>query len=150
MAKELYRDKQRASIGGVCAGLSDYFNLDVTLIRAIFLVALFGFGTGFLLYCILWIIMPEKKMTVGNEYYDTVDYTVNEEGKAEPVQENIKKNKKQNESVVGGLILITLGILFLADEMMPWFSFDKLWPLVLVAIGIGLLWNQANRSKNNK
>ncbi len=149
MAKQLYRDKQRASIGGVCAGLADYFNLDVTLIRAVFLVALFGFGTGFLLYIILWIVMPEKKMTIGNDYNETVDYTVNEEGAAEPIKENLKKNKKQHDSVVGGLILVTLGILFLADEMMPWFSFHKLWPLILVAIGIGLLWNQSKRSKDN-
>lgn len=144
MAKELYRDKQRASIGGVCAGLSDYFNLDVTLVRALFLVALFGFGTGVLLYIILWIVVPEKKITFQEP---TVDYTVNEAGETQPTQENLGRRKKNNESVIGGLVLLTLGVIFLADEFVPWFEFHKLWPLILVAVGVGIIWNN-NKHKN--
>lgn len=147
MAKELYRDKQRASIGGVCAGLADYFTVDVTLVRAIFLIALFGFGTGFLLYIILWIVMPEKKMGNYTSPDETVDYTVDDAGNAQPIAEKKPVAKKEQENVIGGLILVTLGLVFLADELMPWFSFSKLWPLVIVAIGIGLLWNQ-NRISN--
>lgn len=143
MAKELYRDKQRASIGGVCAGLADYFNVDITLVRALFLVALFGFGTGVLLYVILWIVVPEKKV-VFNE--PTVDYTVNDAGEAQPVQENTSKRKKNNESVIGGLVLLTLGVIFLADEFIPWFEFHKLWPLILIAAGVGVIWNN-NKNK---
>lgn len=144
MAKELYRDKQRASIGGVCAGLSDYFNIDVTLIRALFLVALFGFGSGVLLYIILWAVIPERK---DYGYTEPVDYTINDN----PAQEKTKRSikiKKENESVIGGLILITLGVIFLADEFVPWFDFGKLWPLILVAVGAGILWNQ-NRKNNS-
>jgi len=144
MAKELYRDKQRASIGGVCAGLADYFNIDVTLIRALFLVALFGFGSGVLLYIILWAVIPERKDYV---YSEPVDYTINEEGKAEPSKKTFKI-KKENESVIGGLILITLGVIFLADEFVPWFDFGKLWPLILVAVGAGILWNQNRKNKS--
>lgn len=137
MAKELYRDKQRASIGGVCAGLADYFNVDITLVRALFLVALFGFGTGVLLYIILWIVVPEKKV-VFNE--PTVDYTLNDAGEAKPVEEKSSR-KKNNESVIGGLVLLTLGLIFLADEFVPWFEFHKLWPLILIAVGVGVIWN---------
>ena len=144
MAKELYRDKQRASIGGVCAGLADYFNIDVTLVRALFLVALFGFGSGVLLYIILWAVIPERKDYI---YSEPVDYTVNEEGKAEPNRRPFKI-KKENESVIGGLILITLGVIFLADEFVPWFDFGKLWPLILVAVGAGVLWNQSRKNKS--
>jgi phage shock protein PspC (stress-responsive transcriptional regulator) len=146
MAKELYRDKQRSSIGGVCAGLSDYFNVDVTLVRALFLVALFGFGTGVLLYIILWIVVPEKKVMFNEP---TVDYTVNESGETQPVQEGFGKRKKNNESVIGGLVLLTLGIIFLADEFIPWFEFHKLWPLILVAVGVGVIWNN-NKHKSIK
>ncbi len=146
MAKELYRDKQRASIGGVCAGLADYFNVDITLVRALFLVALFGFGTGVLLYIILWIVVPEKKETF-NASEPVVDYTVNDAGEAQPVQENKKMRKKNNESVIGGLVLLTLGMIFLADEFVPWFEFHKLWPLILVAVGVGILWNNT-KNKN--
>lgn len=144
MAKELYRDKQRASIGGVCAGLSDYFNIDVTLVRALFLVALFGFGSGVLLYIILWAVIPEKK---DYGYSAPVDYTINDEPKADTSNRPFKI-KKENESVIGGLILITLGVIFLADEFVPWFDFGKLWPLILVAVGAGVLWNQSRKNKS--
>lgn len=144
MAKELYRDKQRASIGGVCAGLADYFSVDVTLVRALFLVALFGFGSGVLLYVILWIVMPEKKIDF-SAGAPTVDYTVNDAGEASPVDEakERKRRKKNNESVIAGLVLLTLGVIFLADEFVPWFQFDKLWPLILVAVGAGVIWNNS-------
>jgi phage shock protein C len=52
-----YADKK---IAGVCAGVAEYFDLDVTLIRIIWLlVALFG-GCGFLAYVIAWIVMPAE------------------------------------------------------------------------------------------
>lgn len=150
MAKELYRDKQRASIGGVCAGLADYFSIDVTLIRALFLVALFGFGSGVLLYIILWIVIPEKKIDFNNAG-PTVDYTVNEDGEATPFDDakQRKIRRKNNESVIGGLVLLTLGVIFLADEFVPWFEFDKLWPLILVAVGAGIIWNNS-KNKSDK
>lgn len=150
MAKELYRDKQRASIGGVCAGLADYFNVDVTLVRALFLVALFGFGSGVLLYIILWIVIPEKRFEF-NAGAPTVDYTVNDAGEAKPVEEVVdkKRRKKNNESVIGGLVLLTLGVIFLADEFVPWFEFHKLWPLILIAVGVGVIWNNNKKQNQN-
>lgn len=45
-------------IGGVAAGLARYFDIDPILVRVIFLVAFFGFGTGFLIYLVLWLLMP--------------------------------------------------------------------------------------------
>lgn len=47
-------------IGGVCAGLSEYFQFDVTLLRIIFAVLSLGWGSGVILYIILWVILPEK------------------------------------------------------------------------------------------
>ncbi|MEO1645372.1 MAG: PspC domain-containing protein [Chloroflexota bacterium] len=59
--KKLYRIERNGEIGGVCAGLAEYFNVDVTLIRIIFvLLGIFG-GNGVLLYVILWMVMPEEQ-----------------------------------------------------------------------------------------
>jgi phage shock protein PspC (stress-responsive transcriptional regulator) len=45
--------------GGVCGGLADYFNIDVTVIRVLFLIlSVFG-GTGLLIYLVMWIIVPD-------------------------------------------------------------------------------------------
>lgn len=56
--KRLMRSRRDKKIAGVCAGFADYFELDVTLVRIIWLlVALFG-GGGFIAYIIAWIVMP--------------------------------------------------------------------------------------------
>lgn len=58
---KLFRDPYHRSIGGVCSGLAAYFNLDITLVRVLF-VLLFIFGSfGFWIYIVLWIIVPNAK-----------------------------------------------------------------------------------------
>ena len=47
-------------IAGVCSGIAKHFGWDPVLIRVLFLVAFLGFGTGLLLYLILWIVMPKS------------------------------------------------------------------------------------------
>jgi len=62
MSKKLYRPKDNKMIAGVCAGLADYMNLDVSLVRLLFVAltlvtAVFPMG---LFYLIAWIIIPEE------------------------------------------------------------------------------------------
>ena len=59
MKKRLFRSKKNKIIAGVCGGLGDYFDVDPTLIRFIWVVFLLG-GVGFLAYILAWIIMPQK------------------------------------------------------------------------------------------
>src|SRR5271169_3986159 len=56
--KRLMRSSTDKKIGGVCAGLADYFDMDPTLVRVIWLLAIFCAGTGFLAYIVLWIVLP--------------------------------------------------------------------------------------------
>jgi phage shock protein C len=57
--RKLYRSQTNRMLAGVCGGLAEYFNLDVTLIRIVFAVlAVFG-GAGLVLYLLMWIIVPE-------------------------------------------------------------------------------------------
>jgi phage shock protein C len=46
-------------IAGVCSGLAQYLNVDVTIVRLVFVLALFFSGVGPLVYIALWIVMPE-------------------------------------------------------------------------------------------
>ena len=57
-AKRLMRSSRDKKIGGVCAGLADYFDLDPTIVRIVWLLAIFFAGTGFLVYIVLWIALP--------------------------------------------------------------------------------------------
>jgi phage shock protein PspC (stress-responsive transcriptional regulator) len=57
-AKRLMRSSRDKKIGGVCAGIADYFDLDPTIVRIVWLLAVFCAGTGGLVYLILWIALP--------------------------------------------------------------------------------------------
>jgi phage shock protein C len=56
--KRLMRSSRDKKLGGVCAGLADYFDLDPTIVRVVWLLAVLLAGTGFLVYLILWIVLP--------------------------------------------------------------------------------------------
>jgi phage shock protein C len=58
--RKLYRSKTNRKLAGVCGGLAQYFNIDATLIRVLFvLLAVLG-GSGLVLYLAMWIIVPKE------------------------------------------------------------------------------------------
>lgn len=61
MEKRLFRIKSNKMIGGVAAGLAEYFNLDVTLVRVLLVVAFFAPIPSVIPYIVLWIVMPTKE-----------------------------------------------------------------------------------------
>jgi phage shock protein C len=57
--RKLYRSRNQRMLAGVCGGLAEYFDLDATLIRVLFLVlAVFG-GSGLVIYVVMWLIVPD-------------------------------------------------------------------------------------------
>lgn len=56
--KRLMRSSTDKKLGGVCAGLADYFDMDPTVLRIIWLLLVICGGTGILAYIILWIALP--------------------------------------------------------------------------------------------
>ncbi|MFO7874377.1 MAG: PspC domain-containing protein [Bacteroidales bacterium] len=61
--KRLFRDPDNKYIGGVCGGLGAYFQIDPVWIRIIFLLTLFAYSFGLILYIILWIVIPKARTT---------------------------------------------------------------------------------------
>ncbi|MFS9038249.1 PspC domain-containing protein [Streptococcus timonensis] len=59
MEKRLVRNVQDKKIGGVCAGLADYFDIDPTLVRALWILFTLLGGSGVLAYVILYFLLPE-------------------------------------------------------------------------------------------
>lgn len=59
--RKFYRDAEGKKIAGVCSGLALYLNIDVTLVRIIFLVAFLCGSAGFWIYIVLWIVAPEAR-----------------------------------------------------------------------------------------
>jgi phage shock protein PspC (stress-responsive transcriptional regulator) len=59
----LYRDGSDKFLGGVCAGIANYMNVDPAIVRLLFAIITFGgFGMGILIYLALWIILPVRDL----------------------------------------------------------------------------------------
>lgn len=127
---KLYRSNTDKVIGGVSGGLADYLNIDVVIIRILFvLLALFG-GGGVLIYIILWIAIPAQ--TVGF----TPIHDVSSSGTTDEDTTGVVTNKQSNTALGAGIILIIIGLLFLADRLMPFYNLIDFWPVILIAAGV--------------
>ena len=59
--KKLFRSHKNRMVAGVCAGIGEYFGIDPTVVRLLWvLFTLVSFGTGVIAYIVAWIIIPEK------------------------------------------------------------------------------------------
>jgi phage shock protein C len=59
--RRLMLDKANKKVAGVCAGFARYFEVDVTLVRVLWLAIAIGTGVGFIAYVVAWIIMPSDR-----------------------------------------------------------------------------------------
>jgi len=59
--KRLHLSKVDKFIFGVCGGLAEYFNIDVSIVRVLFTILIFSWGFGILLYLLLAIVIPKEK-----------------------------------------------------------------------------------------
>jgi phage shock protein C len=151
MTKKLYRSSRDRMLGGVAGGLAEYFEIDSTLVRILFVITLFIGGTGILAYILLWIVVPEapyyhyQQQNAGVPPVEGVEGEVNPETDVESYLK-IQEEKKKKRIVFGGIVLILLGLVFLADNFVPRFNASDLFPLLLVAIGIGVLINAMKKN----
>lgn len=64
--RKLYKDPEDKQIAGVASGIAKYFDIDTTLVRAIWIVLAFG-GVGILLYVVLWIMLEDDPASLGSD-----------------------------------------------------------------------------------
>jgi phage shock protein PspC (stress-responsive transcriptional regulator) len=92
MRRRLYRDGDNRVLGGICSGLGAYFNIDMVIIRVIFVIAFFlGVGASLLIYIILWIVVPKAKTTAQRLEMRGKEATVS----------NIEKSIKEEMNEIG-------------------------------------------------
>lgn len=123
--KQLHRSNKNKMIAGVAGGLAEYADVDVTLVRLIWVLSFFA-GVGFFIYLICWIMFPE------DENVATFTSSGNE-------QDELQQKASRRRNL--GLILIGLGLIFLIKNLVPWFFWEKTWPLLLVLLGLYILFN---------
>ncbi|UOR06285.1 DUF2807 domain-containing protein [Hymenobacter aerilatus] len=145
--RKLYRDVDSGKIGGVSAGLAAYFRTDVVLIRVLFLAGLFAGGFAFLVYIILWILVPEAKtasdrlrMRGDAVTLSALDSNLraSEEGAVTPGNrpigtfiEGAGRNLRPAVGFVGTLIRVAAGVLLVATGFGLLLAFT-------IALGVGL------------
>lgn len=94
--RKLYKLQSEKKVSGVCAGLADYFELDVSIIRVIFLIFILTWGTGLVLYIALAFILPDKT--------ELEDENVKEaEYKEKTTDEDVAKESKSKEEKNGSI-----------------------------------------------
>lgn len=151
MEKRLQRNEQDKMIAGVCSGLADYFDVDVTWIRIAFVVAVMAGASGLLAYIVLWIAVPRKpyipdyaKFNADYKVYDQANPNNPVPGAAFP----LKKQGKGSGRIIAGSIFIFFGTFFLLNEfdLIPdWVEIHNLWPLILIAMGLYTLARSAKK-----
>jgi phage shock protein C len=58
--RKLYRSRSDRKLAGVCGGLAEFFSLDPTLIRVLFVVLALAGGSGIVIYLVMWIMVPSQ------------------------------------------------------------------------------------------
>jgi len=141
MKKRIYRPAEGKIIGGVCAGLGEYFDIDPTWIRILFVLTMFAQGAGLLAYLVAWIVIPRRPEILGAAPAAEV---------AQPSGASIRRDTvaaTRGPSFLPGVILIGLGLIFLFNRLFFWFDFRYIWPLVLVGIGVVLIFHSVKPRK---
>ncbi len=140
MNKRLYRSTKEKMIGGVCGGMGEYFEIDPVLIRILFVVATFVGGSGILGYILCWIIIPERPAVLAT----APPAASGSQPDAVPPPAEPATNGHRGNSIAG-IILIIIGALFLADNLLPHFHFGDFWPILLILLGAGILSKSTRR-----
>lgn len=166
--RTLYRSRNDRTLAGVCGGLGEYFQLDPTLIRLVFVLLAVFTGIGVLAYIVLWIVVPEEGgQPLYEQWKSEGDVSTPRPAAApetpsaprppaaastpgpvpvtgswsSPPDEWLHRDGIRRGGVVPGVVLIVVGALFLVNVMLPQLRIDiwKLWPVILIAIGIGIM-----------
>lgn len=148
--KRLVRTSKNKMLGGVAAGIGDYFDLDPNIIRFLFIVLTVFGGSGVLMYLLLWLLLPsDTSETSGGR--DTMRENIGQmketvQGFAEDIKKEVTPEKTEMENKGKsqgylGMVLVVLGIVFLLINLglLDMYVIRRFWPVLLVFLGVSLL-----------
>jgi phage shock protein C len=154
MNRRLYKSPTEHVISGVAGGVAEYLDVDPSIVRVVWaLLALITGGVFFVLYIVMWIVVPEGAAsadTPAESGAAGVDPVTGQPGAASPSTWSAQPLHRHRRgsgggSWVVGLVLIGLGLYFLAREYVTWIDVNRLWPLGLVLVGVVLLFAAMRR-----
>lgn len=153
MHSRLVRSRTDRMIAGVCGGLGAYLGVDSTWVRLFFVfLALITNGAGILLYIVLAILMPEAEAAPGSPAQPMQAAADDMAQRMTAASESLGRSlggrtTGAQSALFAGLVLILLGLVFLANNLglFRWLRGDLIWPLALIALGLALLVREIRR-----
>jgi phage shock protein PspC (stress-responsive transcriptional regulator) len=134
MAKRLYRLPSEGKIAGVAAGFADYFDMDVTLMRLLFVAAvLLTGGAVIVVYIIFAFVLPVQGRSTNGSFDEKVE-TFAEEMKTSGGARNVGNYT--------GIFLILLGLWLLLGQFFPVvfnLQWSIIWPCIVILLGLWIL-----------
>ncbi|MEM1137969.1 MAG: PspC domain-containing protein, partial [Bacteroidota bacterium] len=101
--RRLFRDGENAVLGGVAAGVSSFFGIDVNIVRLLFVISTFTGGVGFILYLIIWFITPEAKSITERMQMKGEPITLSNIEKK--IKDSLNFDEDEDESLIARILL---------------------------------------------
>ncbi|MFG1808870.1 PspC domain-containing protein [Streptomyces sp. NPDC049040] len=132
--RKLYRSSEGRMVGGVARGLAGHLGLPVLWVRVLFLVLAAFNGIGVLLYAVFWFFVP---LGVGGVA----------EAKEPRDARSWLAGKRPDKGQVMALIALAVGTGILIDNLNLGAANRAVWPLLVIALGVSLVWRQADNAR---
>lgn len=140
MNKQLYRSRRNRMIGGIAGGIAEYFDIDPVIVRAVFIILFFAWGTSLLAYIVMWIIVPDER-----KVWERNNQQNSGRPEAEEIDEAVCEAKRNRRKNILAYCLIILGAALLIHRFVLWIDMDFVIPVALIIGGAYLLYRSALR-----
>jgi phage shock protein C len=142
MNRRLYRCRENRMLAGVAGGVAEYAGLDPSLVRILWLVSVFFWGVGVLLYIAMVFIVPLEPLTP-----EAAAAHAAAEGTGAGSTHRHREGSGRAMTFIG-VVLLLIGSLALVDVYLPgWASWRQLWPLLFLGAGGFLVFTAMRRGE---
>lgn len=140
--RKLYRSSDGRWLGGVARGLAGHLGLPVTWVRLVFAGLFLADGLGALVYAAFWFFVPLGVGGVDNQRPPAIAAETSPDGRRRLVA-----RKPDRGQMVALLLMVVVAMVFVGNVDLGEAARAYLWPTVLVAAGVALVWRQADNAR---
>lgn len=140
--RKLYRSSDGRWLGGVARGLAGHLGLPVTWVRLVFAGLFLADGLGALVYAAFWFFVPLGVGGVDNQRPPAIATEISPDGRRRLVA-----RKPDRGQMVALLLMVVVAMVFVGNVDLGEAARAYLWPTVLVAAGVALVWRQADNAR---
>jgi signal transduction histidine kinase len=122
---------QRTGVGGVARAIATSIGVEPTTVRLVFAISALFNGIGLFIYGFLWAVLPDRQ------------------GRVPANRVGLRIDVRRNDPVMAGAFaMLVTGALMLIRQTGLWFPSSYIWPLVALAVGLGVVWQPGNSGRS--